>query len=392
VDIAALEASPIGQLVPIMGPDPMTHEIVEGQAYLPDPLPRKLTLSTETWTIVSSATAALARLDGAARLMQNPNLLRRPTLRREAQSTSALEGTYAPFADVLAADSADELRMSAEIREILNFERVAELAFAWPDDRAITVNMVGELQAALVKGTAGELSDAGGLRDCIVVIGAPGSSFQEARFVPPPPGDQLRAGVEALLEWIEDPPAVPPVVQAAMAHYQFEALHPYSDGNGRLGRLLVIVQLLRGALIREPLLVVSPWFEQRRERYQERLLRLSIDGDWDNWVAFFAEGVAASAAGSQGKVERLLELQGELRALVQDAGKRGVAERLAADLVGIPFITRRQVKERYDLSKQGAINAVNTLLELDILRESPFQSSHGARLYEAPAVVEVASG
>src|SRR6476620_3161127 len=136
MDAKRLRTSPIGRLVPIMGPDPATHEMVEGEAYLPDPLPQVLTLSTGTWTRVNEATAALARLDGAARLIQSPGLLRRPTLRREAQSTSALEGTYAPFTDVLAADRDDPATWSAEIREVLNFEHVAEMAFAWPDDRA----------------------------------------------------------------------------------------------------------------------------------------------------------------------------------------------------------------------------------------------------------------
>lgn len=391
MDLDRLGASPIGRLIPIVGPDPATHEVVEGHAYLPAPLPKELTLSTETWTTVNAATAALARLDGAARLIPSPQLLRRPALRREAQSTSALEGTYAPFADVLAADREDEEHMSAELREILNFEGMAELAFTWPADRPLTLGMLGELQRTLVRGTAGELSDAGGLRDRIVVIGSPGRSLSDARFVPPPPGDQLRSGTEDLLAWIEDPPGLPTVVQAAMAHYQFETLHPYSDGNGRLGRLLIIVQLLRGAVIREPLLVVSPWFEQRHDQYQDALLALSCTGDWDPWVAFFAEGVAAAAAESQRKVERLVELQQELRSRVQEAGKRGVAERLAADLVGLPFVSRRDVRLRYGLSGQGAINAINTLVDLGLLEKSSFRISRGAQLYVAPEVMRVVS-
>ncbi len=169
--------------------------------------------------------------------------------------------------------------MSAELREVLNFEATAELAFSWPEDRPLTLGLLGDLQGRLVAGTNGELSDAGGLRDRVVVIGARRQRLEDARFVPPPPGDQLRAGVEDLLVWIGRPPRLPPVVLAAMAHYQFECLHPYSDGNGRIGRLLVIVQLLRGALIREPLLVVSPWFEQRRDQYQDGLLELSCTGD-----------------------------------------------------------------------------------------------------------------
>lgn len=391
MDLARLAISPVGQLVPIIGPDPATHEVVEGQAFLPDPLPRELALSTDTWTTVNAASAALARLDGAARLIPRPSLLRRPALRREAQSTSALEGTYAPFAEVLAADRNDQAPISAELHEVLNFEETAELAFSWPEERPLTLGLLGELQRTLVRGTAGELPDSGGLRDRIVVIGARGRELAAARFVPPPPGDQLRSGVEELLGWMQEPPYVPTVVQAAMTHYQFETLHPFSDGNGRIGRLLVIVQLLRGAIIREPLLVVSPWFEQRRVRYQDALLDLSITGDWDAWIGFFAEGVAAAATESQEKVERLLALQDELRTTVQEAGKRGVAERLAADLVGQPFVSRPNVASRYGLSGQGAINAIRTLVDLQILQPTTIRARHGAQMYMASAVLDVLS-
>lgn len=391
MDIATLEQSPIGSLIPILGPDPATHEMVEGKAFLPEPLPQELVLSTETWNVVNSATAALARLDGAARLIPEPSLLRRPTLRREAQSTSALEGTYAPFAEVLAAEGDDFQQLTAEVREVLNFERMAELAFSWPEDRALTIGMLGDLQKTLVRGTAGEPSDAGQLRDRIVVIGSPGVGFDEARFVPPPPGDQLRSGVEELLAWIASPPDLPTVVLAAFAHYQFESLHPYSDGNGRLGRLLVIVQLLRGAVIREPLLVVSPWFEKRRDQYQDELMRLSCSGDWDRWVSFFAEGVAASALDSQQKVEGLVKMQEQLRRRVQDANKRGSAERLAADLVGRPYVDRPWVAKRLGLSGQGAQNAINTLLALGILEPAQARLARNARLYVAPEVMQIIS-
>jgi Fic family protein len=196
--------------------------------------------------------------------------------------------------------------------------------------------------------------------------------------------------VEQLLDWVGTPPNLPAVIQAAMAHYQFECLHPYSDGNGRLGRLLVIVQLLRGAVIREPLLIVSPWLEQRRDEYQAALLELSCSGDWDAWIAFFATGVAASAAESQRKVERLVDLQEELRTRVQEAGKRGASERLAADLVGLPYLTSTDVATRYGLSGQGAINAINALVELEMLESSAIRR-RGARLYVAPEILRILS-
>jgi Fic family protein len=188
--------------------------------------------------------------------------------------------------------------------------------------------------------------------------------------------------------WVNDPPEFPSVVQAGMTHYQFERLHPFSDGNGRIGRLLVIVQLLRGAVIREPLLVVSPWFEARRDQYQDALLELSCGGDWDAWIAFFAEGVAASATESQATVERLMELQGDLRRQVQEAGKRGVAERLAGDLVGQPYVNRPDVAKRYDLSGQGATNALRTLEGLGILETTGWRTSRGAQTYRAPRVLD----
>ncbi|MGH2907153.1 MAG: Fic family protein [Solirubrobacterales bacterium] len=389
MDKTLLQSSPIGQLIPFLGPDPTTNEIVEGHAFLPSPLPRGIDLSTQTWNEINTATAALARLDGAARLIPSPALLRRPALRREAQSTSALEGTFAPFVDVLAANPDDETSMTAEIHEILNFTTVAELAFSWPETRPISISMLGELQKRLVSGTAGELSDSGQIRDRVVVIGSRGQRFEDARFIPPPPGDQLRAGVEDLLGWIHNPPAIPTVVQAAMAHYQFETLHPFSDGNGRLGRLLVVVQLLRGAVIREPLLVVSPWFEQRREQYQDALLQLSCDGNWNSWISFFAQGVAASATESQLKVERLVQLQGELRERVQSAGKRGAAERLAAVLIGRPFVTGPEIAKLFELSGQGAANAIRALVEIGVLQEAGFRQSHGAQVYFSREVLEI---
>lgn len=391
MDEERLRGSPIGRLVPVVGPDPSSRQIVEGRAFLPDPLPGSVTLSTSTWNAVNTATAALARLDGAARLVPNPALLRQPTLRREAQSTSALEGTSAPFAEVLAAEGEERQLLSAAMREILNFERMAELAFSWPDERPLSVSMLGELQGVLVGGTAGELGDAGGLRDRIVVIGARGEGLGDARYVPPPPGDPLRAGVEALLEWIASPPSIPSVVQAALTHYQFESLHPFSDGNGRLGRLLVVVQLLRGAVIREPLLVVSPWFESRKQAYQDALLQLSYDGDWDAWVAFFAHGIAASAAASQRKVELLVKLQANLRSRVQDAGKRGASERLAADLVGMPYVASNVVAARYGLSGQGARNAIDALVALRILAPTDLRNHSGAQMFVSSEVVEIIS-
>jgi Fic family protein len=359
-----LENSPIGRLVPIVGTDGRSGEHFEDTAFLADPLPAVVDLSAATWTAVVRAEASLARLDQAARQVPQPSLLRQPALRREAQSTSALEGTFAPFEEVLESDIEQRGHMSLEMHEILNYVVAAEEAFAWIDERPVTTNFIANLQQRLVSGTPSEYGDAGQIRDRQVLIGARDASVRDARFVPAPPGDQLRAGLEDWVDWINEPsPEMPLVVQAALGHYQFETLHPFSDGNGRIGRLLIVLQLMRQRVLREPILVVSPWFEERRVEYQDALLTLSRTGDWDSWVHFFATGVGASADTTHERVERLLSWQQEALARVRALGISGVAERVAGELVGTPFLRANEVAQRHEVSHQGAMNALRRLAQ-----------------------------
>jgi cell filamentation protein, protein adenylyltransferase len=291
VDVDALRGSPVGRLVPISGIDGRTGVHYDAFAFLAHPLPNTVDLASSTWTTVAQAEASLARLDQAARHVPEPSLLRQPALRREAQSTSALEGTYAPFEEVLESEIEERSKLSVEVREILNYVVAAEEGFAWIEERDLTGNLLASLQHTLVRSTSGEFSDAGRLRDRQVFIGPKDAAIEDARFIPAPFGDQLRAGFEATIDWINAPPdTMPPVVQAALAHYQFETLHPFSDGNGRIGRLLIVLQLMQQKVLRHPILVVSPWFEARRSEYQAALLRLSQTGNWNDWVAFFVTG------------------------------------------------------------------------------------------------------
>jgi Fic family protein len=384
-----LENSPIGRLVPIVGTDGRTGEHFEDTAYLPDPLPVAVDLSASTWTAVVRAEASLARLDQAARQVPQPSLLRQPALRREAQSTSALEGTFAPFEEVLESDIEERGHMSLEMHEILNYVVAAEEAFAWVDERPVTTSFIANLQQRLVSGTPSEYGDAGRIRDRQVLIGSGDASVQEARFVPAPPGDQLRAGLEDWVNWINKPSSeMPPVVQAALGHYQFETLHPFSDGNGRIGRLLIVLQLMRRRVLREPILVVSPWFEERRLAYQDGLLTLSQTGDWDSWVHFFATGVAASGDTTHERVERLLSWQEETLARVRASGISGIAERLAGELIGTPFLRANEVALNHGISHQCAMNALRRLAQEGIIDE---QLRNGRVVFTARPVVALLS-
>jgi Fic family protein len=387
MDVELIRRSPIGEVVPISGFDQRTGAPYSHWAYVPNPIPDTVDLSGATWTVVARAEAALGRLDEASRQLPEPSLLRRPALRREAQSTSALEGTFAPLEDVLVPEIEERETLPLEVRENLNYVVAAEDGFRWVADRALTKGLLGNLQRVLVHGTPGEHGDAGGLRDRQVVIGTPDSKVADARFVPPPPGDQLRAGVDQWLDWVGTPTEeLPPVVRAALAHYQFETLHPFSDGNGRIGRLLIVLQLMRDGVLQEPILVVSPWFEARRSAYQDGLLNLTISGEWETWVSFFAQGVAAGAESTRQSIVDLLAWRDEAIATVRRARSSGVPERLAGEIIGAPVLTAGQVADRHGVTHQGAMNALRRLSVLGLLQET---ERRGRRVFVARDVISI---
>jgi Fic family protein len=387
MDIDAIKNSPVGRLVRISGFDPRTSREYEHWAFVPEPLPEVVSLAPATWTQVATAEAALARLDQASQQVPEPALLRRPALRREAQSTSALEGTFAPFEDVLEPDLEDRSQLSLEVHEILNYVVAAEEGFHWIQERPLTSGLIGQLQRVLVRGTPDEHSDAGAVRDRQVIVGPRDGAVPDARFVPPPPGHELRDAFEHWIEWAGTPSVdLSPVVRGALAHYQFETLHPFSDGNGRIGRLLIVLQFMRDEVLREPILVVSPWFEARRREYQDGLLSLSRTGDWDSWVRFFATGVGAAADGTRERIEDLLEWRDEALKTVREAGVSGVAERVAGELIGAPLLTASRVAQTHEVSHQGGMNALRRLTELGLLREG---ARRGHRTFFADRVIQL---
>lgn len=383
--------SPVGSLVPVSGTDP-SFGPWEHVAFVADPLPQTTpALTTSTFNTVARARAALASLDSSAKRLPNPALLRRSTLSREAQSTSALEGTYAPLQEVLAADE-DEDQPDADLREVLNYLRTAEYAFEWVQDgRPLTLGLLVDLQARLVRGTSAETSSSGRVRDIQVAIGSRrGARVQDARFIPRPPGPELEAQVRDWINWVslDLTSEIDPVVAAAMGHYQFETLHPFNDGNGRIGRLFVVLQLLQAAVLTEPSLTVSPWFEARRADYYDRLLGVSATGDWDSWVRFFAEGLAASADRTASQLADLLSVQAELKDKVRGAGMRAETAMSLVDFsLARPIFTVRQVERRLGVTYVRANGLVGQLVRAGVLRQ--YDESSYNRRFAAPDVLAV---
>lgn len=382
-----------GALVAISGSDPVLGAW-QHHAFVPDPLPSTMPdLSPQTYLAVADARAALAALDSTARQLPNPTLLRTPTLRLEAQSTSALEGSYAPVAEVLTAD--EDAPTTPELLEILNYVRTANHGFDWvADGRPVSAAFISDLQGLLMRGTP--LADVSGRpRETQVVIGVRKEAdprdfvVRGARFVPAPPGPDLEAGLSDLVEWMRSDHRrqIDPVVAAAMSHYQFETLHPFRDGNGRVGRLLVVLTLQMWGVLSEPTLTVSPWFEARRSTYYDRLLAVSTRGDWDGFVRFFATGLQAAADATRDGMIDLVRIQEELRRVVQSSNLRAGSAQAVVDLaVANPSFTVRNVEAELGLSYGRANKLVAQLVELDVL--DVVDPSAYKRRFFAPRVLQ----
>lgn len=391
MDVDSYRNSPIGSVMSISGHDGRFGNQYQHFAYVPAPLPDDPQLSSTTWKVIAAAMLALGRLDQAGRQIPDTFMLRRPTLRREAQSTSALEGTFAPLLDVLEVEPDDAVgSQSPELSEVLNYVRAAEHAYAAiGDDRPISTGLLFELHKMLVSGTMADGPEAGQVRTVQVAIGAAGGRIEEARFVPPPPGIELQAALRDWADWIELKTKSPQdcIVAAALGHYQFETLHPFNDGNGRIGRLVIVLQLMRSGVLRDPLLTLSPWFETRRVAYQDNLQRVSISGDWDTWVQFFAEGIRAQAESTAAKVGDMLAYRDEARQRARSAGLKGLAIDVLDDLISWPVFTTASVASRRGVTPPAATAAIKRLINLDILGEMTGRAY--GRVYACRRVLQI---
>ncbi len=326
---------------------------------------------------------------------ESPRLFRSSTLRLEAQSTAALEGTYEPLARVLAANSEDVRDPS--LREVLNYVIVAETAFGWAEEgRGWSLSGLANLQGVLVKGTPSEREHSGQVRPVQVVIGrregVPASEIpiKAASYVPPPPGADLEARLRDLVRWMQADHSdqIDPVVAAAMGHYEFEALHPFNDGNGRLGRLLIVLQLYASGVLTEPTLSVSTWFEARRSEYYNALLGVSTDGDWSTWIEFFALGLAESAEAARRRMLALAAVQAELKERLQATPIRTGNARLLIDFaVGQPTFTVAQASRAIGIGNPGAKKLIDSLVAHGIL--APYDERVYGRRFHAPRILEV---
>jgi Fic family protein len=229
--------------------------------------------------------------------------------------------------------------------------------------------------------------DVGEVRKRQVWIGDKDHSIDDARFVPAPGDDRLRAGLDAWVNWIESENVLAPVLRVAMAHYQFETLHPFGDGNGRIGRLAIILQLMRYGIVQEPAVTLSPWFLRNRSAYQDQLLNLSVSGDWNPWVRFFCAAISDQCVALINGAEALAQWLSSARELVVKKRWGGAIHDVVNNLTEWPVLTIATAATKYDLTPVAATRIINHLCEVDILRE--LTGGTYARVYGAQGVMDI---
>lgn len=334
-------------------------------AFVPGPAPRKLELSAEAVDLLDIASNRLGVLEGVGRRLSNPDLLVGPYLRQEAVLSSRIEGTQATLADLYASEAQLQIPVAGDVQEVLNYSIAYRYGLERLDTLPLSLRLIRELHERLLTGVRGSGKQPGEFRTYQNFIG--GSSEVTAEYVPPPPSE-LRECLDDFERFMHEK-SLRPLVQMALLHYQFEAIHPFGDGNGRVGRALMGVFLTERGLMPQPLLYLSPYFERTRRQYYGGLMRVSTHGDWDGWIRYVLEGVRTQADAAVALADRLQSLHADYRDRVQRTGRSVKTVALVDVLFLSPFLTTRIVQERLGVSAPTARAAITALQDAGILRE-----------------------
>lgn len=333
-------------------------------AYHPDPLPGSLNLQSRTIKLLSEADRALGRLAGAGRLLPNPHLLLQPYIAREAIASSRIEGTQASLSDVFDAQA----RETAEgpVREVTNYILALEHGLARLSDLPVSRRLIREVHEILLSDVRGYERLPGEIRTSQNWIGSPDNRPETAIFVPPPV-DAMERALDALERYIHATTDLPPLIEIALIHYQFETIHPFLEGNGRLGRLLVIFLLIERGLLPEPLLYLSAYLERRRSDYYDRLQAVRERGEIAEWIEFFLAGIAEQAIDAVQRAETLSDLRESYRHRL--IGDRSRAIEVVDLVFQNPVLIANRVGRQLDVTIQSALNHIRRLESEGIVTE-----------------------
>lgn len=348
-------------------------------AFYPASIPRSLELRTGTVNLLAEAEGALGQLAAIGRLIPNPDLLIRPYLLREAVSSTRIEGTQATIGEVLDVDAVGD-PPGADVEEVVNYVEAMRWGMERLGELPISSRLLREMHRRLMSGVRGRELSPGDLRTTQNWIGPPGSTIESAPFVPPPPSELP----DLLTDWerfAHEEPEMPLLVQDALLHAQFETIHPFLDGNGRLGRLLLVFFLVVRGRLPSPLLYLSTYLERHRDDYYRALNVIQKEGDPIPWIDMFLTAVKTQAGDAVQRAELILDLREDYLAA---AAAMGTVNALPlVDLIcENPVVTTRSIEKRLGVSRPTALRLLRRMEEQGVLTEAQ-AGARGQRRYIA---------
>ncbi len=368
---------------------PQAGQVIRAEAghwaFVPAPLPPAIEWDTGLVLALSRADAALSRLAGIGSQLPNPHLLIDPYARREAVLSSRIEGTQASLSDLFL-DEIEPERAQAprdDVREVRNYVTALEHGVARLSEFPLSLRLICEIHEILMTGVRGEHATPGEFRRSQNWIGRPGSTIETAAYVPLPPDEMLEA-LGAWERFLHDRESLPELVQCALVHEQFEAIHPFLDGNGRIGRLLITLFLVERQRMSQPLLYLSAYFEANRNAYYDALQAVRTDADWRSWLVFFLEGVSQVASSAAEQAAELAEMREHYRTLV---GAKPKALALVDELFRSPMVSAAVAARRLGVSDPTARKAIALLENAGLLEE--FTGREWGKVWIARPVMEV---
>ena len=354
-------------------------------AFVPAPLPPPIAWDGELVAALSGADRAVGRLAGEGWRFPNPHLFISPFLRREAVLSSRIEGTRTTLEELLAAQAGALVgRASEDLEEVVNYVDALEYGLERLDTLPLSLRLIREIHERLMRGVRGDMATPGEFRRSQNWIGPAGCTLSDASYVPPP-ADELMGCLDAWERFLHDD-SLPPLVHAGLAHAQFEAIHPFLDGNGRVGRLLVTLLLVEREILPSPLLYLSAYFEASREEYYAHLLAVTQEGAWERWLSYFLRGVQVQAEDAINRMEEIDGLFEEWREALAGV-QSGRPEEVLRLFIGNPFWTAGGIAEELGVAYTTARRAIERLESAGIVLQTGTAKRN--RVYCAREMLEV---
>jgi Fic family protein len=339
-------------------------------AYVPRDLPPPIEPTWQLGNKISDADRALSELAGITRTLPNPHLFINSFLRREAVLSSRIEGTQASLSELFFFEAAGETGRHSDVQEIANYVSALNHALKRLEALPISIRLLCEVHKLLMSDVRGDEArlTPGEIRRSQNWIGHPGSTLTDAIYVPAPV-EQMTQCLGDLEKYFHAESELPPLVRLALIHYQFEAIHPFLDGNGRVGRLLITLWLIERGLLAQPVLYLSSYFERTRDEYYRLLLDVSQKGSWQMWLEYFLVGVAEQSRDAMHRANRIIDLWLSYRQRFQDARHSVLTLKLLDEIVAIPVITYRKAEQILKVTPRAARQNVDKLVDAGLVEE-----------------------